>query len=195
MAVEFAEAPTAAPRRGMSLASLVLLLGVLMATAVVGMQLYNQSKTSPTSGPAPDFTITTYDGQTFRLSEQRGKVVVLNFWGSWCPPCRDEAPDLQQVHEQYVDRGVVLVGVTWLDEEANARAFIDEFGLTFPSGPDQALRIADDYRITGAPETFVIDQEGNIVRHFVGPITDYSIYRIQDLTSLLDELLQGEDGA
>lgn len=177
-------------RRGLGLGSIVLILGILSVIGVVGAQLHNRGQTTRTSGPAPDFTITTYHGETFRLADQRGKVVVLNFWGSWCGPCRDEAPDLQAVHEAYGD-DIVMVGVTYLDNDVRAvMAFIEEYGLTYLNGPDDRLRIADSYRITGAPETFVIDQDGRIVRHFLGQIV-----RISDLTTLLDSLVAPESSS
>lgn len=172
----------------MSLGSLVLLLGLVLVVVVVGMQLVNQNRGQPTNGPAPDFAVTTFDGELFSLAEQRGSVVVLNFWGSWCGPCRAEAPSLEAIYEEYRDRGVVFVGITYLDEDEDSLQFIDEYDITYPNAPDSQLTVADDYRIDGAPETFVINQDGEIVRFFYGPIYVGSIHPDQ-LTDLLDELL------
>src|SRR5690606_35233576 len=124
------------------------------------------------SGPAPDFTLTTFDGESFHLSEYRGKVVVINFWSSWCVPCPDEAPILQSVWERYRERGVVLVGVTYLDAGRDSLDFIQEFGITYFNGPDIGSRITEDYRITGVPETFIVDQNGDVVEAIIAPITE-----------------------
>ena len=172
----------------MSLGSLVLLLGLVLVVVVVGMQLVNQNRGQPTNGPAPDFAVTTFDGELFSLAEQRGSVVVLNFWGSWCGPCRAEAPSLEAIYDEYRDQGVVFIGITYLDEDADSLQFIEEYDITYPNAPDSQLTVADDYRIDGAPETFVINQDGEIVRFFYGPIYEGSIHPDQ-LTDLLDELL------
>jgi thiol-disulfide isomerase/thioredoxin len=107
----------------------------------------------PTSGAAADFSLITYEGTDFRLSEQRGKVVIINFWGSWCGPCQSEAPVLQNIWEMYQDRGVEVFGVAYVNIDKNAVAFIEEFGLTYPNGPNIELKISDAYRIQGVPET------------------------------------------
>jgi cytochrome c biogenesis protein CcmG, thiol:disulfide interchange protein DsbE len=100
----------------------------------------------------------------------RGRVVVLNFWGSWCAPCRDEAPYLQALSDEYGDRGVVVLGISYLDTVTGARGFIDEFNLTYLNAPDQEARIANAYAVQGAPETFVIDREGNIALFILGAV-------------------------
>lgn len=173
-----------------SLGSIVLLAGILSVIAVIGYSLVTQRDVQPTSGTAPDFTINTFDGTEFTLSEQRGNIIVLNFWGSWCAPCRAEAPDLQRAYEQYQDQGVVFVGVTYLDREEDSLDFIDEFGLTYINGPDQGTRISRDmYHIDGAPETFIIDRDGTIAYFHYGPIT------ADALADILDDLLDEENSA
>jgi cytochrome c biogenesis protein CcmG/thiol:disulfide interchange protein DsbE len=179
------EQEPAAPRRGgLGLGSMVLLAGILAVVAVFGWALIRSNQTQPTTGPAPDFTLTTYDGQEIRLSDLRGQVVIVNFWASWCVPCRDEAPDLQRVHERYQDRGVTVVGIAYTDTEANARAFIEEFNMTYPTGPDLGTRISDRYNILGVPETFIIDQQGNVVKFIIAPTTE------RELSAIIDGLLQ-----
>lgn len=133
--------------------------------------------------PAPDITLQLFDGQTFRLAEQRGRVVVVNYWASWCPPCREEARTLEAVSRAYRDRGVVFVGVNVWDAEGDARAFLREFGVTYPNGPDPTGGILIDYGVTGIPETYFIDRQGMLVRRWIGPLTD------QQLRTLLEELL------
>jgi len=125
--------------------------------------------------PAPDFSLTLFDGGRFDLSAQRRKVVVVNFWASWCVPCRTEAPVLESVWRRYQDQGVVVVGVNIWDNEAAARAYIKEFGLTFPNGPDPAGSVAVDYGVTGIPETYLISPDGTIRRKWNGPLTEAAL--------------------
>ncbi|MBM4436016.1 MAG: redoxin domain-containing protein [Actinobacteria bacterium] len=120
--------------------------------------------------PAPDFELTAYDGTRVRLSDHRGKVVVLNFWASWCPPCRLEAPVLEAAWQEYRDRGVLLVGVGVWDDDDDARAFLAETGVTYPNAPDTSRGIPVEYGVTGLPETFVIDAKGVLVRRWIGPL-------------------------
>ena len=116
--------------------------------------------------PAHDFELTLFDGQSLRLSDLRGKVVVLNFWASWCPPCRAEMPDFQEMWEEMRDEDVVFVGIAVGDSERGARAFAEATGVTYPLGLDETGRIARDYRVTSLPTTFLIDREGNESRRF-----------------------------
>lgn len=135
-------------------------------------------------GPAPDFSIPLFSGGTFQLSQQRGRIVVVNFWASWCPPCRDEAPVLERAWQRYRDQGVVLVGLDLWDTEKDARQFMTEFGIDYPNGPDQRGTAAIDYGVTGIPETFFIRPDGTIARHWIGPLTD------QQISAFIDELLR-----
>jgi cytochrome c biogenesis protein CcmG/thiol:disulfide interchange protein DsbE len=121
---------------------------------------------------APLFTLELFDGGTLRLEEQRGRVVVLNVWASWCyPACWNEAPRLEAAWRQYRDQGVVLVGLDYQDQEAEARAFIQRFGKTFPNGPDKGSKIAIAYGVYGVPETFFIDHTGQIYAKHIGEIS------------------------
>jgi cytochrome c biogenesis protein CcmG/thiol:disulfide interchange protein DsbE len=121
-----------------------------------------------TGKPAPDFSLTLFDGRTIRLSDFRGKVVFLNFWASWCPPCRAEARMLEQAWQRYKDQGVVFLGVEIQDKEEAARGFIQEFGITYINGRDPQNRIAIDYGVYGIPETFFIDKDGRITYKQIG---------------------------
>jgi cytochrome c biogenesis protein CcmG/thiol:disulfide interchange protein DsbE len=174
----------AAQRRGLSLGSIVLLGAIVIAAAIVGLALARQKETQPTSGPAPDFSVTTFDGDEIRLSDLRGQVVVVNFWASWCIPCKDEAPVLQAAWEKYRDQGVVILGVAYVDTPGNSLAFMDEFDITYPNAPDAGTRISDAYHITGVPETFIIDQDGNIAEYYYAQVTESA------LSETLDRLIQ-----
>ncbi|HAX25568.1 MAG TPA: TlpA disulfide reductase family protein [Thermomicrobiales bacterium] len=127
---------------------------------------------------AGDFTLKTFDGQEFRLSDQRGKIVLVNFWASWCGPCRQEMPLLTTARGALGD-DVVMVGVNVWDTDADARTFLDTYEVNYPTGPDSGEKIAVDYGVSGVPETFVVDAEGNMVAHLPGAVT--SIRQLQDM--------------
>ncbi len=118
---------------------------------------------------APDFTAVTFDGEEVNLSDLRGQIVVVNFWASWCTPCRDETPLLEAVQDNLGD-DVVLVGLNSGDTEDNARAFLDEFNVTYTVARDVNGSIAVDYGVTGMPETFVIDADGNYAVKYLGEV-------------------------
>ncbi len=121
---------------------------------------------------APDFTLERLDddGQ-LTLSSLRGKGVVVNFWASWCGPCKEEAPFLEEIWRENEQRGVVVVGLDSKDFRRDARGFVRRFGLTFPIVFDGPGDLARRYGVTGFPETFVLDREGRIVDVFVGGVT------------------------
>jgi len=134
---------------------------------------------------APSFTLTLLDGKAISLEDFRGKVVFLNFWASWCVPCRAEAKDLEAAWQKYKDRDVVFVGISIQDTEEGARGFLKEFGITYPNGHDSTGKIAVDYGVWGIPETFFIDQQGRITYKHVGALGTPVI------TAKLDQALLG----
>jgi cytochrome c biogenesis protein CcmG/thiol:disulfide interchange protein DsbE len=182
------ETEAAAPQRsGVAhwgrLLAWVAVLGLL---ALTGWGLWHSRLTQVASGASPDFTLTQFDGQTFRLSDQHGKVVVINFWASWCLPCRQEAPALEATWRAYRDRGVVFVGVDYVDTDAEARRFMAEFDNTYPNGPDLGTRISQLYRIKGVPETYFVNAKGDLRGVIIGPTTEAELqHRIDAL--LLDQ--------
>lgn len=149
---------------------LVAVLGVL-ALLAYGFTRDPREIKSPLIGkPVPPFALDLFDGGRLELEAQRGKVVVVSFWASWCVPCREEAPLLEAAWRASRDRGVVFVGVNVQDQEPAARRFIEEFGLTFPNGPDPGSRIAVDYGVYGIPELFFVDGSGRITYKHIGVI-------------------------
>lgn len=149
---------------------IVTVLGLLTLLAY-GFTRDPRAIKSPLIGKvALPFSLTLFDSGRFDLEAHKKNVVVVNFWASWCVPCREEAPLLEAAWRAYRDRGVVFVGVNFQDQESAARQFIQEFGLTFPNGPDQGSRIAVDYGVYGIPELFFVDGSGRITYKHIGLI-------------------------
>ena len=113
---------------------------------------------------------------------------MVNFWASWCPPCRQEAPLLERTWREYQAQGVVFVGVDIWDTEQDARRFLEALDITYPNGPDPGGAISIDYGLTGIPETYFVDRQGQVVRKWIGPFTE------EALRAFLDELVTAEGG-
>jgi cytochrome c biogenesis protein CcmG/thiol:disulfide interchange protein DsbE len=129
---------------------------------------YRQGEPSIRGRTAKDFPL-TLDGKPARLSDLRGKVVLLNFWATWCPPCVDEAPALIELQRRIAPQGGTILGVS-LDDDQNAyESFLKTYGIDFPTYRDPSKRIALDYGTTMYPETYVIDRTGHLDRKIVGP--------------------------
>jgi cytochrome c biogenesis protein CcmG/thiol:disulfide interchange protein DsbE len=168
-------------------AALLVVVGLVIA---LGFELFARNASRPMSGPAPDFTMPFYAGydgglgkQQVRLSDLRGQVVFVNFWASWCVPCRDEQPVLEKVWRQYRDKGVVFLGVDYVDTEPAALQYLKDFGVTYPNGPDLGTKISPKYHITGVPESYLIDRKGNVAWLKISPIAE------AELTTQLDAAL------
>jgi cytochrome c biogenesis protein CcmG/thiol:disulfide interchange protein DsbE len=117
---------------------------------------------------APDFALPTLDGATIRLSDLRGRPVVVNFWASWCNPCRDEFPLLAAALDEHADADLAVVGITYRDIESDSRAFVDEFGATWPQAVDEDNSVARAYGVRAIPQTFFIGRDGNIAARIFG---------------------------
>ncbi len=134
---------------------------------------------------APDFELISFSGDTYQISGLRGKVIVVNFWASWCESCKPEAADLEAAHKYYQPRGDVLfLGVDYVDTEPEALAYLEEFKITYPNGPDLRTKISQAFRIKGVPETFIINQDGIITHVQIGPFRS-----LEEIKSTIDPLL------
>jgi cytochrome c biogenesis protein CcmG/thiol:disulfide interchange protein DsbE len=168
--------------------TILLVGGLVILLALFGVfawGLQTRESTQLAGVPAPLFTLSTFDGDEIVLEDLRGEVVVINFWASWCVECYKEAALLERASHDYADKGVHFVGVAYLDTEKDAMAYMQKYGVTYPSGYDIGSKISKDYRITGVPETFFIDKAGNIAHVQVGPIERPQLYQ------LLDKLVTG----
>ena len=164
---------------------------VVIAGGMIGLLAYGFTRDaryiqSPlVARQAPSFTLTLFDGKVVRLADFRSKAVLVNFWASWCVPCRAEARALESAWQKYKDRGVVFLGVNIQDKEEDARAFMKEFGITYLNGRDASGKIAVDYGVWGIPETFFVDAQGRITYKHAGEL------KTPTITSKLDAALRG----
>ena len=149
---------------------------------------YRQGEASLRGKPAKDFAL-TLDGKPTHLSDLRGKVVVLNFWASWCAPCRDEAPSLNALQQRLAPAGGLVLGVNaGVDEtEAGYSDFLSTYSVNFPTYLDTSKHIALDYGTSAYPETYVIDRNGKIDRKIIGPQDWTNPTMMAYLNSLLNE--------
>ncbi len=171
---------------GRTVAIVVGLLLIVGFLAVVAVSLRDIESTDLADRQATDFTLPLFDQfeeDQVALSDLRGQVVLVNFWASWCVECYKEADLLEQAWRDYKDKGVMFIGVDYLDTEKEGLAYMAKYNITYPSGPDIGDKISKAYAITGVPETFIIDQDGNIAHVQIGPITRAQLY------GLLDKLL------
>ncbi len=131
-----------------------------------------------------DFLVTTLDGRELRLSDLRGSIVMVDFWSSWCPPCRAEAPVLVEAYERWSKLGVEFVGISIWDDEDEVRDFVMRHGIAYPNAIDDDGGIAVEFGVKGIPEKFFVNAEGEIVRKVNGPNTSQSLDEV--LTEMSD---------
>jgi cytochrome c biogenesis protein CcmG/thiol:disulfide interchange protein DsbE len=166
-------------------------LVVALLVALLGWQVFRSDKSRSLSGrvdkgaqpAAPTFTLDRLDGKgKVSLASLRGKAVILNFWASWCVPCKEESPRLQAFWEKNRDRGVVVLGIDAQDFDFDARRFVDRYGLSYPMLRDKHGSTLGHYGITGFPETWFVDRSGRLVgKHVAGPVSDAELERYVQL--------------
>lgn len=173
---------------------IIFIILILLAFALFGSR-EEVIRTSPLVGrEAPEFTLKLFNGKELALSELRGKTVLLNFWASWCMPCRQEARALEQTWQKYKDKDVVFIGVNVWDDNSNALSYMKKYGGEYPHGADPEEEIQVDYGVGGVPETFFIDSAGNITDKYNGPLTEQIIdYFIAKAMNPEDRNSQVED--
>jgi cytochrome c biogenesis protein CcmG/thiol:disulfide interchange protein DsbE len=166
-------------------AVLILSLLVLMAVQLFSLGA-DQAGTIHIGESTSELEFIAYTGEPIRLESYLGQVVVLNFWASWCQPCEDEAALLQNAWEYYQPGGeVVFLGAAYLDTQTAAQDYLQQFGITYPSGLDRRSQLAARLGLTGVPETFFINRQGNLVYHQIGPFIS-----LPQILALVDSALE-----
>lgn len=167
-------------RRTLLLAGVVTAVMVIVTLLATGLGRDPSVIASPLVGrAAPNFTLPQLDGPPVTLSKLRGQVVVVNFWASWCTECRVEQAALDRTWQQFQDSGVVVIGVNFEDTTGDARDYVRAADVTYPVVEDTDSRTALAYGLRGVPETFVVNQSGQVVSRVIGPI---------DATKLVSEI-------
>jgi len=187
--------PTSAGKRGMPIWAQIIVWAVLVGLlALVGFGLQRaRNPMAEVNKAVPDFDLVFYEGYEYngikemKLSDLQGKVVLVNIWASWCKPCEQEAPELEEAWQFYRDSGeVVFVGVDYVDTPAGANEYLTKFNISFPNAPDLKSNISSILnRQMGVPETYLIDRDGVLRSVKIGPFTS-----VDEIKSAIDGLLQ-----
>src|SRR3972149_311450 len=162
-----------------TITKLAVLLAILLLLGLLGYAVFGNKvfiKSSPIVGQqASGFTLNLFNGEKLELSNLRGKAVLLNFWASWCIPCKDEAPALGAAWKKFKDKQVVFIGVNVWDDKDSALLYLKQFGGEYENGMDPKGEIAVEYGVGGVPETYFIDTSGKIVNNYTAPFKESTI--------------------
>ena len=177
----------------------MLVVAIVPVIGVVGLMVWALAQTGGNPGapginnvfgevevdpaPAPPLSLRLLTGEALTLADLEGKVVMVDFWSSWCPPCIEEAPVLAATYPLYADRGVEFIGVAIWDDDSEVSRYIERFSVTYPNAIDAQGKVAINYGVRGIPEKYFIDRDGTLVKKFVGPVTT------EQLRAIIDEML------
>lgn len=179
----------------MSLSKKPIIIGMaaLFLVAFLALMAYGLNNRSPVTArsgftridkPVPEIDAERYDGTRLVLSEHIGRPMVINFWASWCVPCRDEQPILESTWRDYAADDVLFVGVNIQDDEAIGKAYLEEFDVTYPNVKDSNGRVTVNYGVIGLPVTFFVNKQGMVERRYVGAINSLQLNQwVEDIIS------------
>lgn len=179
--------PVSRPRRLPVWIVVIAFLALAAFMALIGWGLSRSMRGAILlEDPVPEFSMTTFEGQPFNTKDYAGKVIVVNFWASWCKPCEAEARELEEAFQYYRSTGsdVVFLGLAYVDTEPNSLAYLEKFGITYPNGPDLRTQVSQLFRVSGVPETFILDREGRLAYFKKGPFSSTS-----EIISVVDGVL------
>ena len=164
----------------------ILIVGMLESSREGGRPGVNDTlgEVKVSTDANTDFRVTTLDGRQLHLSDLRGSIVMIDFWSSWCPPCRAEAPTLAEAYKRWSQLGVEFVGISIWDDENEVRDFIKTYNIDYPNAIDEDGSIAVEFGVRGIPEKFFVNPQGEIVRKVNGPNTSQSLDEV--LTQMSD---------
>ncbi|MEC1180777.1 redoxin domain-containing protein [Metasolibacillus meyeri] len=167
---------------GKKILSIAIIAAAIVVIVFSVVNAMNKKERRENADQAADFTLETLDGTKVSLSDYKGKKVILNFWTTWCPPCKAEMPHMQNFHEKHEDSDVALLAVnlTTSDSIRDVENFIDGYGLTFPVLLDVDGEVGELYEIIPIPTTYFLDEEGNIMEKFIGTLDEEMIENILD---------------
>lgn len=176
--------------KSFSIGALAAWIAIFALLALLAFGLLRNQEGPVTIGEtAPNFTLTTFNGEQISLEDLKGKVVVLNFWASWCKPCEEEAAELETAWRIYQPGGeVVFLGVDYVDTESEAMVYLEKFDVTYPNGPDLRTQISQAFRIRGVPETYILDQDGKLAAFKISPFLS-----LAEIQGMIDPLLESSN--
>jgi len=158
--------------KGAGLWAVGVFTAVLVLLVLVGTRLFQNEPSPVRLGEKPeDFSLVSYSGEVIDTANLRGKVVLINFWASWCATCDEEALLLEEAWQVFQADGsdkVIFLGIAYMDTESASREYLAEYGVTYPNGPDLGSAISKTYQVKSVPETFILDTEGRLVYRKIG---------------------------
>jgi len=169
------------PQRALPPAFIAVVMGLLLFRVAPYLEVHQVE----IGDRAPDFDLQTEDGSGLRLSDYRGKYVLLNFWATWCPPCVQELPSLNRLHQEFEDRGLIVLGVSVDSESEPYRDFLEQWKVAFPTVRDPSMETPSRYGTSRYPETYLISPEGRVLRKYINAQNWMSPEIVNYLRSLL----------